>query len=240
LQPRYTIAMRRWLVVAALGAVFLALPAWGQRRGGGSMGFAGHVGFSGSRSPMSAGGQHWAITYGRPVPARGPIITNGPYYFHHFGYYGRRRYGSYPWWGYGGWYPGWGWGWDWDNDYSQPQQTYNPGYDTAAYYAQSAMQSQQDQINQLQDEIDRLRQERQQTNHGPASSSQTRANVEAQPTQLIFKDKHTEQVQNYAIVGKTFWILNDQRARKIALADLDLPATQEANEARGIDFELPR
>jgi hypothetical protein len=64
--------------------------------------------------------------------------------------------------------------------------------------------------------------------------------VVAQPaTVLVFKDGHTAEVQNYAIVGQTLFELGDGRTRKIQLAELDLPATQKANDDRGVDFQLP-
>jgi hypothetical protein len=56
---------------------------------------------------------------------------------------------------------------------------------------------------------------------------------------LVFRDKHTQEVQNYAIVGKTIWVFDETRAAKFPLADLDIPATTKANEDRGIDFKTP-
>ena len=64
--------------------------------------------------------------------------------------------------------------------------------------------------------------------------------VIAQPsTVLVFKDGHRSEVQNYAIVGDTLFDFADNRAHKILLADLDLPATHKANSDRGVDFQLP-
>jgi len=64
--------------------------------------------------------------------------------------------------------------------------------------------------------------------------------VAAQPaTVLIYKDGHKAEVQNYAIVGETLFDFTDGRSRKIRIADLDLPATNKANEDRGVDFQLP-
>ncbi|MBZ5658082.1 MAG: hypothetical protein LAO56_22705 [Acidobacteriia bacterium] len=64
--------------------------------------------------------------------------------------------------------------------------------------------------------------------------------VVAQPnTVLIFKDGHRSEVQNYAIVGNTLFDFAEGRSRKILLADLDLPATQKANDDRGVDFHVP-
>jgi hypothetical protein len=62
----------------------------------------------------------------------------------------------------------------------------------------------------------------------------------AQPTTvLVFKDGHRSEVVNYAIVGDTLFDFAEDRARKILLADLDLAATREANDDRGVEFKLP-
>ena len=58
-------------------------------------------------------------------------------------------------------------------------------------------------------------------------------------TVLVFLDHHTEEIENYAIVGKALWVFTEQRARKIPIAELNVPATTKANEARGIGFRLP-
>jgi len=47
-------------------------------------------------------------------------------------------------------------------------------------------------------------------------------------------------VQNYAIVGKTLWVFDERRTRKILLSELDVPATQKVNEERGGDFSVPQ
>jgi|1186.fasta_scaffold25908_2 hypothetical protein len=61
----------------------------------------------------------------------------------------------------------------------------------------------------------------------------------ADPTLLVFKDGHSQEVANYAIVGSTLFDLTPGRPRKIAIADLDLTATQKQNEDRGVNFQLP-
>lgn len=58
-------------------------------------------------------------------------------------------------------------------------------------------------------------------------------------TVLVFKDGHKQGVSNYAIVGTNLFDLSSARRQKIALADLDVPATQKANEQNGVDFKLP-
>jgi hypothetical protein len=59
------------------------------------------------------------------------------------------------------------------------------------------------------------------------------------PTTLVFKDGHQIQLNNYAIVSQTLYDFTPGHPRKIALSDLDLPATQKQNDDRGVVFELP-
>jgi len=239
--------MRRWLAVAALGAALLTLPAWGQRRGGASGGFAGHAGIAGghsmvgSRGPMSTnhspgfaggprGGPHfgngfgWGNGFGRP--GRSP-------FFHHHG----RFFGGWPYAGYYG-YADYGYPWYYgDDSYSADSYQNYPAYDYSSAYAENDRV--QAQIDRLENEVDRLREEREARESQRSGASQGRAKTEVQPTELVFRDKHTEEVQNYAIVGQTFWILNAEKARKIPIAQLDIPATRKVNEDRGVDFQLP-
>jgi len=63
--------------------------------------------------------------------------------------------------------------------------------------------------------------------------------VEQPRTVLVFKDGHALEVLNYAIVGTTLYDLSDGRTRKVALAELDLPATVKQNDSRGVDFRVP-
>jgi hypothetical protein len=63
--------------------------------------------------------------------------------------------------------------------------------------------------------------------------------VAAPPTVLVYRDRHREEVQNYAIVGETLWNFAPQRTEKIPLDDLDIPATTKTNEDRGVDFRVP-
>ena len=58
-------------------------------------------------------------------------------------------------------------------------------------------------------------------------------------TVLVFKDGHKLEVGNYAIVGTTLFDLTAGHPRKIALADLDLEATQKQNDDRGVVFQVP-
>jgi len=58
-------------------------------------------------------------------------------------------------------------------------------------------------------------------------------------TFLVFKDGHQLEVANYAIVSQTLYDLTPGHPRKIALADLDLSATEKQNDDRGVTFQLP-
>jgi len=60
-----------------------------------------------------------------------------------------------------------------------------------------------------------------------------------EPTVLVFKDGHQLQVGNYAIVSQILYDLTAGHPRKIALADLDLEATEKQNEEHGVIFQLP-
>jgi hypothetical protein len=59
------------------------------------------------------------------------------------------------------------------------------------------------------------------------------------PTVLVFKDGRELEVENYAIVAQTLYDLTPGHPRKIALSDIDLPATQKHNDDRGVTFQLP-
>jgi hypothetical protein len=59
-----------------------------------------------------------------------------------------------------------------------------------------------------------------------------------EPTLLVFRDGHSQEVSNYAIMGQTVYIF-DEHKQKIAVGDLDVPATVKANDDRGVEFRLP-
>jgi hypothetical protein len=66
------------------------------------------------------------------------------------------------------------------------------------------------------------------------------SNVPEQPaTVLVFQDGHQLQIRNYAIAGSQLYNYSDNGPRKIPLADLDLGATRQINEDRGVEFRIP-
>ena len=59
-----------------------------------------------------------------------------------------------------------------------------------------------------------------------------------EPTVLVFRNGRQQEVTNYAIMGDTLYVF-DSGKKKIALADLDIPATVKANDDRGMEFKVP-
>jgi len=73
-----------------------------------------------------------------------------------------------------------------------------------------------------------------------APAKQAQADVKpGVPTILVFRDGRKQEVTNYAIMGQTVYIF-DNRTKKVALADLDIPATVKANDDQGVEFQLPK
>lgn len=82
----------------------------------------------------------------------------------------------------------------------------------------------------------------QQQSAAPSAGGVTTVNgsgEKSDPTVLVFRDGHRQQVDNYAIMGSTLFVLSGERTR-IALAELDVPATMRLNEERGVEFHVPQ
>jgi hypothetical protein len=67
---------------------------------------------------------------------------------------------------------------------------------------------------------------------------------ELPPAVLVFHDGHREEVAKYTIVGTTISLKTDYWStgswtRKIPIAELNLAATLQANQERGVKFSLP-
>jgi hypothetical protein len=139
---------------------------------------------------------------------------------------------GYPW--YGAFYdPYW---WDSGDSYDQDQQN------QIAQANEMNQQSLEEQQARQQDDQDAY------ANSSPAPRQSQPARTQDQPartqavpaTVLVFRDQHKEEVQNYAIVGQTLWAFAPQRTERIPLSDLDLTATAQLNDDRGVEFRLPR
>jgi hypothetical protein len=63
---------------------------------------------------------------------------------------------------------------------------------------------------------------------------------EQDPTVLVFRDGHRQEIRNYAIVGQMLWDFGAKGTHKIPLSDLDLDTTRNLNDERGVEFVLPK
>ncbi len=59
-------------------------------------------------------------------------------------------------------------------------------------------------------------------------------------TVLVFSDRHIQEIRDYAIVGQTLWVLDEDQATKVSLNDLDLEGTIRLNQERGVAFTIPQ
>ena len=74
----------------------------------------------------------------------------------------------------------------------------------------------------------------------PRPKAPPAAPEEQDPTVLVFRDGHKQEVRNYAIVGQMLWDFGANGTHKIPLSDLDLDTTRKLNDERGVDFVLPK
>lgn len=229
-------------------------------------GFGGARGFAGGTVVRGGMPGYRGYGYGRgPIFSTYPRGGWNGYGWNGYGYGGRGRYpgrypygyNGYPWWGgyYAGWYPWWGWGgigwYDLDNyddfDYYDYPPNYSSNYAPPTYpsdvylapssggYAPNAYEQgeAQGEIQQLQSEVSQLQSQQENRSPGP-ELQEIHSN-----TILVYKDGRKQEVQNYAIVGKTLWIMNENKATKVPLSELNLPVTERDNEDRGIEFYVP-
>ena len=232
--------MRHQWAIAAMVAALLAVSAQAQRRGGMSGGAVGHSGGTSHGSMMVnrpsgfSGVQHGGIQH-FSTRFHEPFISPNRFHHRRFAsgffpsfYYGYPAYYGYPYYGYPGSYA--------DYSYMNGPDSYT-GYDSS--YVQSSALAQQAEIDRLENEVDRLREEREaRSSSGVPRREQSSAQV-SEPTTLVFRDQHKEEVQNYAIVDHTLWVFTALRARKIPMSDLDVEATAKVNDERGVEFRVP-
>jgi hypothetical protein len=199
-----------------------------------------------ARPQVRGGGVHMAAPHSAGLISRGAVFAGSPRFgtrfhsgfrsqflnprFHHrsfspFG--GAWRFYAYPAYYYA--------------DYSYAPDRYG-AYDRSLAYEQSRELAAE--IDRLRDEIQRLRED-QQARYAPPPpvTPAPRAEEKTEPTEptiLVFQDKHTQKVHNYAIVGQTLWIFTEQRARKVPMSSLDIEATRKTNEDHGVEFRVPQ
>ena len=230
-------------------------------RGGGSFGgghFGGSRGFSGYRGGMGFSHRNPGFSNNfshRPFlhdGFRGRGFGNHGFRHHRFQTYGFRN-NCYGWrcgwrsgWGWGNGYPWWGsayydpWWW-WNQDDQQFDQDYYNQYQIANEMNQQSLEQQRmwHEEEQAGDQDAYAPQRPESAAADPPQRPEPEGQPIISPTVLVFRDQHREEVHNYAIVGNTLWNFAPAKTQKIALAQLDLPATEKVNEDRGVTFSVP-
>ena len=254
--------MRRLVSIAAF-ALALSVPVWAQRGGhgggGGHVGggmhgssFAGHGG--GSIGGTRSGGMRSAAVFSHGF---NPSSTNGSFHNHNHGSHGHPNHVNnfvphtncfgFPCrtWGWGGAWWGWGWGsydpWLWSSWYDEDRrfdEDYYRQYDMADRWNQQSLAEQQ-MMRQEEAEGDRDAYAPRSSNRRSSDENASQTPEPVPATVLVFRDRHQQEVSNYAIVGQTLWSLSAEKTEKIALSDLDIAATEKANDARGVTFSVP-
>jgi len=217
--------MWRLFAVALFGLIVFALPVSAQRHGGGGGGHVASGGGFAAHASRSVQGGSFSRSSGIRVRVGNRVGNRA---------FGRRvSFGRRSFFPYAPYYPYADYGFYSDplgyqtND--QNDDSYADAYGPAPYREDDGLERDVQALNQ---KIDRLQAD---------VESRKRLNSDAEPeTALVFRDQHVEQVRNYAIAGGTLWIFNDQSAKKIPLASLDLGATAKMNDDRGVDFQVPK
>lgn len=242
--------MRRLVAIAAFLVLAASVQLQAQRGGGGGHasggghgGFSSHGsfggGFSGGHSfgGARAGFAGASRSFSRGSSFRGRVSSRG-FNSRGFDRFGNRlRFRSYGYrnncYAYGCGYPYlYGgidpyWWWDNDSSYDQDQQ------DQVGLANEMNQQSLDEQQMRRQGDQDAY------ARSAPRPPLQANSTESDPATVLIFRDQHKEEIKNYAIVGQTLWNFSPHRTQKIPLSELDLAATEKANDDRGVEFHVP-
>jgi hypothetical protein len=121
------------------------------------------------------------------------------------------------------------------------EQAYGPVSQRSDRGGAQQQQYNDDRLSRLEQQMDEVESATSTPKKSQADASEAPKPPADQPnTVLVFRDGHSMDVKNYAIVGDTLYDFSNGSRRKIALADLDLDATQKQNDNRGLDFRLPK
>ena len=259
--------MRRLISIAALSLV-LAVPVWAQRGGHGgggghfggggarAGGFAGHVSGGHSFGGMHSAGMRSGPGFSRGFHSQNHGNWNGSWNWNHGAHSNHLHHHSHTFgirnncygyacnnWGWG--YAGWGWGWydpwlwsSWDEQHRRFDEDYYRQYALADQWNERSLAEQQmRQREEVQGDQDAYAPRASSPHYAPDNSGHTPDPVPA--TVLVFRDRRQQEVQNYAIVGQILWAFTVGRTQKIPLAELDVAATEKANDDRGVTFRVP-
>ena len=111
------------------------------------------------------------------------------------------------------------------------EEAYNRGYEEGRADAEDTRKDHREEHAARKSSEEREEKQEAKAENSPAPAVEVK-------TVLVYKDKHKEEIANFAIVGDQLYDFTNGR-RKIALADLDVPATVKANDEHGVDFQLP-
>lgn len=247
--------MRRLVSIAAF-ALVLTLPVWAQRGGRGG----GHIGGGHSFGGMHSGGIRSGAGLSRGFThssGRSFNRSNGGFghnslhnhgfhghahnRFNHFGFnncigFGCSWSGWSPWWG-ASYYDPWVWS-TWEDEDRRFDRDYYRQYELADRWNQQSL-AEQRMLRQEEEDGDQDAYDPVAPSRRAAPESYSQAPDPTPPTVLVFRDQRKQEIQNYAIVGQTLWAFSSGRTQRISLADLDVPATEKANDDRGVAFRAP-
>jgi hypothetical protein len=244
--------MKRILLVTALaGAVALIpLAAQAQHGGGGHAGVAAsHAGSSFARGTGSVGMRGAAVRSNAFIPGQRAFFPNSRFVFNNRFRFRNRfffnscfdRFGSFGGFGCSGAFLSGGY----------------PYYDPLLYdyYGYGQQQQQQPVVVENNDNNDRelafemqaMRDEMQAMREEEHVREEARNNPPPRPAAqqddgnatLVFRDGHQLSVRNYAVTDHTIWVLGPDKARKVLVSELDIPATEQINAKNGVEFHLP-
>lgn len=228
----------------------------GGMHGGGlaSHGGAGHIGGGHSFGGVHSGGMHSGGMPSRSGFSRGfnqsfnrgfsrgssrdRGFRNHHHDFNRFGFRNGSNWGwGSPWASGWGWYDPWLWS-SWDDEDRRFDEDYYRQYEIANQWNQQNLE-QQRMMRQEEADGDQDVYAPRPSGQRPAYDSASQPQEPVPATVLVFRDQHKEEVSNYAIAGQTLWSYSVQRTKKIPLADLDMAATEKANDDRGVTFRVP-
>jgi hypothetical protein len=98
------------------------------------------------------------------------------------------------------------------------------------------------ELDRLKTEVNELKQERVADRYRtPPEAAPERvpaqpAEPQEPPTIVVLRDGSKLEVRNYAVMGRTFWDFSVRPAKQVPISDIDIAASQRANEAQGTEF----
>lgn len=127
---------------------------------------------------------------------------------------------------------------DYYGQYAQPAQT-QPVAVSSGNEVELATE-----VQRLSDEIQDLREDqrygRNEVRQPPPPGTSLSVVQPSTSTTFVLRDGRRLTAQNYAITGQTIWILSENAAKKVPLADVDLTATEKVNADNGVELHLPQ